>query len=43
MKQQVPQAEQAKHLRAQHIYMQQQYRAPYRSRVGVAVLNRTIR
>ena len=28
MKQQVAQAEQAKHLRAQHIYMQQQYCAP---------------
>ncbi len=28
MKQQVAEAEQAKQLRAQHIYMQQQYRAP---------------
>ena len=28
MKQQVAEAEQAKHLRAQHIYMKQQYRAP---------------
>ena len=28
MKQQVAQAEQAKHLRARHIYMQQQYCAP---------------
>jgi len=37
----VAEAEQATHLRAQNECMLQQYRAPYRSRVGVAVLMAT--